>query len=206
MKRGRSAGRAVSRQRKPRDWVHTVECYDLSATGLLLTLDGVLDEVVLPVMDAWGVFQDTVGIGFTQSLPWPRRTCLRVKGWLHMFSPDYFDGTVEYSIVSQLEKFQVDSDSGVCIMDVNPLLDANYADTHPVYWKNFQHLYHNSGWTTPDDFDTFKRSIFINASMKVRLDERETIGLHLQHTNWNGASPTTRTFIRPMLRTLVETG
>lgn len=205
-------GRPSRAVRKPTDWVNTSECYDVSQTGTLLTLDGTIVEVALPVHDAWPSFiASNQAPVFVRSMPWPKRTCLRVKGWLHLFSPDYFTGTTEYSVVTQLEKLQTDPSTGVPLLpQVDTMLSPEYADTNPVYWKNFQHLYHNTGWTSPEDFNTFKRSVFIDWKGRVRLDENEVMCLHIQHTNWavaNGAhGATTRTFVRPMIRALIETG
>jgi len=204
----RSASRRASGKsmRKPVDWVNTSEGWDVGVTGTLVTLDNTTPEVALPLNDAYGSFFDAItGPQFARSMPWPKRTVLRVRGWLHLFSPDYFVGTTEMMVVSQIERFQVDIDSGVAILPQEDLLDAAYSDVEVVYWKNQQHLYHNSTWTSPEDFNTFKRAIYIDRRMRVPLQEREVIVLHMQLTNF-AASVTARVFVRPFIRVLVQMG
>lgn len=192
--------------KKPVDWVHTQDCYDVGVTGTLLQLAPALPEVVLPLMDAWGSFVDSLPSPvFARAMPWPKRTALRVRGWLHLFSPDYFVGNNEVSIVAQIEKFQVEPDSGVALVQPSiTMLSPEYADYETVYWKRMTHLFHSTTWTSPEDFNTLKVPIYIDTRMRVPLQDREVIALHLQLTAWGGTLP--RVNVRPLLRTLVQIG
>jgi len=201
--RGRTS--AARRPRKPTDWVNTQEGYDVDQTGTLVVLDNTLPEIVFPLMYTYNPMINAIGDFVSRSVPWMKRTCIRVQGWLHMFSPDYYAGTIEMSVASTIEKVKTDADSGACILPVEFLLDPEYADKAPIYWRNFQHLYHNTTWTSPEDFNTFKRSIWIDRRMRVPLDTDEVVGLHMQLTTWSG-TVSTRLFVRPLLRCLVEMG
>lgn len=200
------AGRAAPAKRKPTDWVNTAECYDLTDTGLLLNLDGTLTEVSLPLMDAYGSFF-SVGLNSAfsgRAMPWPKRTVLRVVGNIHAFSPDYFTATTEMLVRFQIERLKVEIDTGVIIPPIPDMLTPEYQDVERVYWRADRHLYHNTGWTTPDDFNTFKHVIPVNLRCRMPLGEDEVAALHMAHTYFGGVAH--RVLIRPFLRVLVEVG
>lgn len=204
----RGAMRGARSVRKPGDWVTTFEGWDNSdATNLgFVTTD---TEVVLPLVNtyiAWGINSEDVTSPpgtYTRGLPWLRRTVKRVRGWLYVHSPDYLAGNHEMLVNVQLEKFRTDPLTGVVLGTPNFLATNEFEVENTIYWQWQRHLFHSSSWTSPEDYNTFKHSIYVNASMNVRLDEIETLGIRITNRGFLSGA---RLLVRPMLRTYVVSG
>jgi len=207
MRKRRARSVARSAVRRPSDWVTTIEGWD---NENIPQLSGILanDEEIIPLVNtyqAWGIQTETTAPAgaFTRGLPWLKRTVLGVRGWIHAWSPDYFVGNNEMLWMFQIERFRTDTTTGNIIGTPNELgVNAIEAD-HRVYWRHQRWLAHSSSWTSPEDFNTMKISVFVNARFKMPLDDVEVAGLRMTNRGFASGG---RMNVRCMLRTLVQSG
>jgi len=134
-------------------------------------------------------------------LPWLKRRVQRVRGWLHFWCPDSLDANVECLFNAQIQRFRTDEISGA-VVQPNLLATNILAQDETVYWRQQRHVATSSAWTNPQS-TVFRGSIFINAPVKVVLDEEETAGMRLTWKVWNGS---VRLYVRSRIRTLVSSG
>jgi len=204
--RGRSGARSSKAMRPKADWVETFESWDNSPgigdTQINLAAN---EEFWIPLVNtytAWGINSEdaTAPAGtYTRGLPWPKRKVLRVRGWVHTSSPNYFTGNAEMLATLQLERARTDAIDGTVIIpgDIATTFDQMDVTTYGK-WQHY--LAHHSSWLSPDDFTTFKKSFFIDKKVGIVLDELETLALRI---TWRCFEATPRLFVRPFLRTLV---
>lgn len=207
----RSGTRAPAR-RKPRDWVSTLESWDdapFIGSGPPQLSFLANEEITFPLVNTYsswmitGVEDTTLPPGaYSRGLPWLRRTVVRVRGWLHFWSPDYYTGNMEAMFNAQIQRFATDRDVGTIVQPTFLATDAESAD-ETVYWRHQRWLAHSSSWTTPDDFASFRGSVFIDRRLRVMLDEEETLGMRLTWKFWSGSG---RLNVRSRIRTQVESG
>lgn len=167
------------------------------------------NEVIAPLCNtyqSWAVNTEdgTAPPGtYTRGLPWFKRTALAVRGWIHVYSPDYFASNHEMLVNMQIERFRTDPTLGTILGAPNELAtNALQSDTR-VYWRHQRWLAHSSSWTSPEDFNTLKYSVFVNARFRMPLDEMEVPGIRWTNRSFLAGG---RVRIRPMLRTLLMTG
>jgi len=207
--RSRASRPARSAVRRPADWVETFEGWD-NTPGIAETITNLSanTESWVPLVNtytAWGINSEDVTAPpgtYTRGLPWFRRRVLRVRGWVHCSSPNYFTGNAEMLATLQLERVRTDAIDGTVIIpgDIATTFDQMDVTTYGK-WQHY--LAHHSTWLSPDDFTTFKKSFFIDKKVNVMLDELETLALRI---TWRCYESTPRLFARTQLRTLVSTG
>ncbi len=205
---GSRMGRRSGRARRPGDWVETFESWDDDDDTPIVEL-AADTEVSFPLVNtytSWGINAEDVTSPpgtYTRGLPWAKRRVLRVKGWVHFYSPDYYTGNFEALWTAQMEKGRTQPTTGA-VMPFGAGLATGYESMDfTTYWKRQQYVVHSSSWTTPDDYASFRGSWFVNARMNVLLDEQETLAFR---ATWRVYLGSGRLRIRPQLRTYVTNG